>query len=52
MTAVTATVIVSIVGMVLLAVLVAYALHVKGDVRASGRVGAGSFNIETTEKQR
>jgi hypothetical protein len=50
--AITASVVVSIVGMVLLAVLVAYALHVKGNVRASGRVGAGSFNIETTEKQR
>lgn len=29
-----------------------FALYIKGDVRASGRMGSGSFSIETTEKRK
>jgi hypothetical protein len=38
--------------MLLMAALTAFALYSKGSVRASGRIGEGSFEIETTEKQR
>lgn len=52
MTATTASFIVALVAMVLLAGVIIVALHVKGNVRASGKIGAGSFTIETTEKQK
>jgi hypothetical protein len=50
MTAATATFIVLLVCTVLFAALVAFALHTKGDVRATGRIGAGTFSIEASEK--
>jgi hypothetical protein len=50
--AVTASVIVIVMGMVLMAGLVAFAIYVKGTVRASGQIGQGAFQIETTEKRR
>jgi hypothetical protein len=51
MNAITVAAIVSVVGMVLFVLLVAFALYIKGRVRASGRIGATSFDIEATEKQ-
>jgi hypothetical protein len=52
MTATIAAFILSFVALVLLVALVAFALHIKGTVRANGRIGAGAFSIEATEKKK
>jgi hypothetical protein len=46
------TIIVCLVAMMLIAAVVTVALLLKGNVRAGGKIGPGSFFIETTEKRR
>ena len=52
MSGTTASVIVIVVVVVVCAAVTIYALHTKGNVRASGQIGSGSFSIDTTEKQK
>lgn len=52
MTAVAATTLLVALGMLLSAGVIGLALYIKGSVKASARIGRGSFDIETTEKTR
>lgn len=47
-----ASFIVVIVVVLIFAAVTVFALYTKGNVRASGRIGSGSFSIETTEKRK
>jgi hypothetical protein len=51
MSAVTASFVLGLVAIVLMATVLMFALRVKGTVKASARVGSGSFDIETRDKR-
>lgn len=48
----TSTVVLCLVGMILFASVVCFALYYKGNVKAGGQFGHGSFFIEATEREK
>jgi hypothetical protein len=48
----TYTVVVRLGGIIIFAAVICFALYVKGNVRAGGKIGPGSFFIQAEEKQK
>lgn len=48
----TALFILTLVGMLLMAGVITFAVHLNGNVKASAKVGASSFDIETTDRRK
>lgn len=52
MSASTSATVVSLAALIVIATVIIIALYTKGNVKASGKVGANSFSIEASEKQK